>query len=95
MIGETYFHQKNYKEALRAYSKVEILHEDAPRWRAAALLEMGKVYEQLSQWTAAAETYERLRAKYPDDPSAQEAGKRRAKALKRIAAAGADDPAVE
>src|SRR5439155_459130 len=46
---------------------------DAPTWQAAALLEAGKVYERLAQWVDAAETYERLRTKFPGDPSAEEA----------------------
>jgi TolA-binding protein len=72
MIGETYYHQKDYREAIRQFLKVDILY-DAPRWQAAALLETGKAYEQLSQWADAAESYERLRAKFPDDPAAMDA----------------------
>src|SRR6185312_10744863 len=72
MRGETYFHQKNYHEALREFLKVDILY-DAPQWQASALLEAGKVYERLAQWPDAAETYERLRAKFPEDPNAAEA----------------------
>lgn len=72
MIGETYFHQKNYHEAIREFLKVDILY-DAPTWQAASLLETGKAYEQLAQWADAAETYERLRVKFPEDPTASEA----------------------
>jgi len=72
MIGETYYHQKDYHEAIRQFLKVDILY-DAPTWQAAALLETGKAHEQLDQWADAAETYERLRSKFPDDPSAVEA----------------------
>ena len=72
MRGETYFLQKNYREALREFLKADILY-DAPSWQAAALLEAGKVYEQLDQWADAAETYERLRSKFPTDPNATQA----------------------
>ena len=72
MIGETYFHQKNYHEAIREFLKVDYLY-DAPSWQAAALLEAGKVHERLDQWADAAETYEKLRDKFPKDPSAAEA----------------------
>ncbi len=72
MRGETFFHEKNYREALREFLKVDILY-DAPTWQAAALLEAGKVYERLDQWADAAEIYERLCSKFPDDPSAAEA----------------------
>jgi cellulose synthase operon protein C len=72
MRGETYFHQKNYREAIREFHMVEVLYH-APLWQAAALLEAGKVYERLAQWADAAEEYKRLREKFPDDPSAAEA----------------------
>ena len=68
--GETFFHQKNYHEALREFLKVDILYRDCPSWQAAVLLEAGKVYERLDQWDDAADTYKRLRAKFPDDPDA-------------------------
>ena len=52
MIGETYFHQKNYDSALREYLRVEILYA-YPRWQAGALLQAGKCREQLGEWKAA------------------------------------------
>ncbi len=72
MRGETYFHQKNYEEARREFFMVDTLY-DAPALQAAALLEAGKVYERLDRWDLAAETYEGLRSKFPEDPSATEA----------------------
>lgn len=83
MRGEAYFWSKKYKEALREYFRVDTLY-DAPTWQAAALLEAGKVYEKLDQWALAAETYESLRAKFPEDPSAAEA-KTRLEAARRHA----------
>ena len=38
MRGETYFHQNQYKDALREFYRV-ILQHNAPEWQAAALLE--------------------------------------------------------
>ena len=64
MRGETFFHEDRLHEALREFLRVDILY-NAPRWQAAALLEAGKVYERLDQWADAAETYERLVAKFP------------------------------
>jgi TolA-binding protein len=90
MIGETYFHQKDYHEAIRQFLKVDILY-GAPPWQAAALLETGKAYEQLAQWADAAETYERLRAKFPDDPRAKEAGSRLEAARKHLGTGGGSD----
>lgn len=70
--GETYFHQDRFREALGEFLKVDLLY-DAPRWQAAALLEAGKVYERLSQWSDAVETYDRLCSRFPDDPRVPEA----------------------
>src|SRR5262249_46360280 len=72
MRGESYFHEDRLREALREFLQVDILYE-APRWQAAALLEAGKVYERLDQWADAAETYNRLVARFPKDPDAQTA----------------------
>lgn len=80
MLGETYFHEDRFREALKEFLKVDILY-DAPRRQAAALLEAGKVYERLNQWTEAAETYNRLTTRFPDDPLAAEAKDRRAAAI--------------
>lgn len=75
MRGETYFHQKRYDEALRELLKVDVLYK-APPWQAAALLEAGKIYQELAQWTEAAEIYKKLRDKFPDSPNAAEATRR-------------------
>ncbi len=85
MRGETFYHEDRLREALREFLKVDILY-DAPRWQAAALLEAGKVYERLQQWSDAAETYQRLISRFPDDPSAAEARTRRAAAGRRASA---------
>jgi TolA-binding protein len=87
MRGETYFHQKDYQNALREFFMVDTLY-DAATWQAAALLEAGKVYERLDRWGLAAETYEGLRSKFPSDPSAAEA-KTRLEAARRQAQAPA------
>jgi TolA-binding protein len=87
MRGEAYFHQEKLHEALRDFVKVDILY-DAPRWQSAALLEAGKVYERLDQWADAAETYERLLTRYPDEAPAAEAKKRQATASRRAAING-------
>jgi TolA-binding protein len=84
MRGETYFHQDRFREALRDFLKVDILH-DSPRWQAESLLEAGKVYERLDQWAEAAETYQRLVNKFPAEPSAAQARKRLAAASRRAA----------
>ncbi|AMV37577.1 tetratricopeptide repeat protein [Planctomyces sp. SH-PL62] len=77
MRGEAYFHEEQFLQALREFLQVDILYNNAPRRQAAALLEAGKVYERLARWSEAAETYERLTIRFPEDPCAAEAGKRR------------------
>lgn len=71
MRGETYFHEKNYRDALREFLKVDILH-NSPTWQSAALLEGGKVYEQLNQPADAADLYSRLLERFPNEPAAAE-----------------------
>jgi TolA-binding protein len=83
MRGETYFHEDRSHEALREFLRVDILYH-APHWQAAALLEAGKVYERLDQWAEAAETYERLLARFPKDPDAETARARRDVANRRV-----------
>jgi len=82
MIGETYFQQKNYQAALRAYSGIEFVYA-YPVWQAAALLEAGKCREKLGEPTEAAKLYRRIAKSYPDTPVAPEA----AKELTRLEAA--------
>ncbi len=77
MIGETFFHQKNYEAALRAYLRLEILY-DYPTWQAAALLQAGKCREKLGQWNEAAKLYKRVLKVYPDTLFAEMAEKRAA-----------------
>ena len=89
--GETYFHQDLFREALREFLKVDILYK-TPHWRAAALLEAGKVYERLDQWTDAAESYRRLCTEFATDPSAAEARTRREAGEKRAGRTDGSNP---
>ena len=57
LIGETYFHQKNYEAALREYLKVDILYA-YPAWQALALFEAAKCHELLSDYKQADECYQ-------------------------------------
>jgi cellulose synthase operon protein C len=75
MIGESFFHQKNYEAALRAYLPVEILY-DFPIWQAAALFEAAKCHEHLGEPKQATELYEKIVKSYPDSPLAKDAAKR-------------------
>jgi TolA-binding protein len=78
MIGETYFHQKNYEAALREYLKVEILYA-YPTWQAAALLQAGKCRDLLGESKEADRLYARLMDEHPGTEFAQEAARRMTK----------------
>jgi len=83
MRGETYFHQKNYVEALREFHKTDLTYK-APEWQAAALLEAGKVYMKLDRWSDAADTFEKVRANFPMDPRIEEANTLLAESRKNV-----------
>lgn len=74
MIGETYFHQKDYRAALKEYERLEILYA-YPDWQAAALLEAGKCYQRLGEATPAADLYRQILKKYPKTSFAGQAAK--------------------
>ena len=84
MIAESYYHQKDYQEALRAYLRVEILYA-YPELQAAALLQAGKCRELLGEWSDALELYGRLLAEYTDTNWKEEATRRKAEAGRRMA----------
>jgi TolA-binding protein len=75
MIGETFFHQENYSEAVAAYLRVEVLY-DWPKWQAGALLQAAKCQELLGEQSHAVETYERLIQAYPESEFTAEAKRR-------------------
>jgi TolA-binding protein len=72
LIGETYFHQKNFDAALREYLRVDILYA-YPTWQALALLEAGKCQEQLHDAKQAEACYQKVVDRYAGTPSAKEA----------------------
>jgi len=75
MIGESFFHQKNYKAALSEYLRLEILYA-YPTWQSAALLQAGKCHELLGEGKEATELYRRIVTLYPDTPFAKEASQK-------------------
>jgi len=75
MIAETYFHQKNFANALREYARLEILYA-YPTWQAAALLQAAKCHEQLGEWKEAVDQYTKLLNSYPQSEFSKEAADR-------------------
>jgi TolA-binding protein len=82
MIGETYFHQKNFEAAYREYLKVEILYA-YPACQAIGLLQAGKCRERVGDSQEAVSLYQRLVKNYANTPYVPEAAER----LKVLAAA--------
>ena len=82
MIGETYFHQKNYQAAYREYMKVDILYA-YPTWQAGAVLQAGKCHELLGDAKQATDLYDRVLKVYPNTPFAEQATQRLAMLKKK------------
>jgi TolA-binding protein len=72
MIGESYFHQKNFKAAAKEYQQLEILYA-YPTWQAASLLQAGKCRERLGEKDEAAKLYRRVVKVYHDTSFAKDA----------------------
>ncbi len=75
MIAESYYHQKDYKTALREYLALEILY-DYPTWQAAAVFQAAQCYEMLGQWKQATDQYVRLLRTYPGTTFTRQAAER-------------------
>jgi TolA-binding protein len=75
MIGETFFHQKNYRSAIREYQRVEALYA-FPVWQAAALLQAGKCHELLGESREAEQLYRQILSAYAKTPLAEQAAER-------------------
>jgi TolA-binding protein len=74
MIAETFYHQKNWQEALREYMKVEILYK-FPYWQSISLIQAGKCHEALGERKEAMALYQQVIEKYPKTEQAAEAAK--------------------
>lgn len=84
LIGETYFQQRQYEQAIAAYEGT--VSADFSQWRAAGLLQAAKCCEQLSRWSDAAQRYERLIRDYGDTRYVAEARARLGKTQAKVAA---------
>ncbi len=83
MIGETYFHQKHFDEAVKAYHRVVHLFA-FPQWQALALLQAGKCHEMQAEWKEAVELYAQLLRDFGDTNVNQEASRRLRVARERL-----------
>ena len=72
LIGETYFLQERFADAIDAYRRVEGIDADGP-WVAAALVQAGKSFEQLGRTQEASVCYSTLIRRFADHPHSQAA----------------------
>ena len=74
-IGETYFMQQRFPDAISAYRDVESIDPDG-QWIPVSLVQAGKSFEQLGRTQQAAICYASLVSRYADGPYAQIARER-------------------
>jgi len=77
LIGETYFLQQAFAEAIEAYRRVEGI-DPGGQWTSAALVQAGKSFEQLGRTREAAICYGNLISRFAESPHAQLARRRMA-----------------
>ena len=75
MIGESYFHQKRYPEAIEAYEQCARGHK-FPTWQSASLLQAGKCLQLQNKKSEAAEYYRRVVNEFAETTYAAEARER-------------------
>jgi TolA-binding protein len=92
MTGESYFHQQDYRPAIREYLRGETLYA-YPEWQAASLLQAAKCHEALDQWDEAIKLYEQLGRQYSATTHATEATERLTTARAQLAKSQAARPA--
>ena len=74
-IGECFFAQKRYEDAVRNLLKVDILY-GYPEWSAAALYEAGRCFQEMHDPVQARQQFERVRERHGDTEWALLATKR-------------------
>jgi TolA-binding protein len=87
MIGETYFQQERYDDAIKAYHRCERLFP-FERWQAASLLQAGKCHESQGHWSDAIGLYAQVLKQHPETTFAPDAAQRLRVAEQRAATAG-------
>lgn len=73
LIGESYFVEENWRQAVAAFNTVRKDHPKAKGWVAASLLRLGQCLDRLGHKEDAKIFYERVSKQYPRHPAAKEA----------------------
>ncbi len=71
MIGETFFHQRDYARARAAYQTV-MEQTSLPEWQSRAALQAGKCWELEQQWDEAAKVYTDAITRWPESAAEQQ-----------------------
>lgn len=71
MIGETFFHQKDYEQATQAYNRVIERHH-FPEWQARSALQAGKCAELNDHWDNATKCYADALTRWGETKSGRE-----------------------
>ena len=71
MIGETFFHQRDYARARDAYQRV-MDETSLPEWRSRAALQAGKCWELELRWAEASEVYRAALERWPNSDSGEQ-----------------------
>ncbi len=69
MIGDTYFRQDDFEQAIQEYLRVEALYDCSPL-QATALMQVANCYDRLERPTAAKRILRRLQSRFPDSTAA-------------------------
>lgn len=76
MIGESYFQQRQWDDALAAYRRVGELFPSDPRWQAAVWLQTGKCFEQKGERQEAIRSFNKVVDFHAPRSLAEEASRR-------------------
>ena len=75
LIGETFFMQREFLQAIEEYRKVDSIVPDG-QWSAASIIQAGKSFEQLGRTQEAKVCYQILQRRFADSPHAPLARRR-------------------
>ena len=75
LIGETFFMQRDFLQAIEEYRKVDSIVPDG-QWSAASIIQAGKSFEQLGRTQEAKVCYQILQRRFADSPHAPLARRR-------------------
>ena len=76
VLGDIYFDNGNYQEALTNYLRVKYVYQGYPTWVANALYSAGMAHEKLGQVDEAKKLYQEILNKYPAEQISEQAKQR-------------------